>query len=554
MSLKPEKFVYQPLEESMDFRLLELLPGERDDALKCSLTHNSLTSHPNYNAVSYTWGTPGLIREIELGGVARSIQANLFDFLQQLRSIYGAVTLWVDALCINQNDILEKNVQVPLMGLIYSYAKSVFVWLGPQADGSEEYFDFCNHILPELRYLRSSAFGNVLGNVESDVTRRISAAIAALQRRTYWTRTWIIQELVLTNSILIFCGDRSTSWFDFTSPMPEHDTENQAIGMRRPTHPFGRLNSLRIVATSLTFRQLLFRCHMSRCSEPRDLIYGLLNIIKDAKDYPTGIVTDYSCSLETLFLQSISCCPPPQQYHDIPCLQFCDTLSTRLGVDLELALACAKEIHQSSPTSALAEKLCSRSYFAKLTRFGRFLTQPPAANGNLPQNSALFPFESKIQQPLTRYTVREMPGTKSLHHMWSFDIPEPADTVFILNFESPIRSSQRLASICRPVHHDPDDYGVIPYRVVGLGVIPHQSKDDEEHERGLDMQANDLILRGDLRSLHGRVVSDSIPGFGLEVNLLELTRLCIFARAAGSFVSWSIENTLASEHWQLDDV
>lgn len=120
MAFKPEKFAYQPLQEPMDFRLLELLPGERDETLKCSLTHSSLTSHPYYYAVSYTWGTPGLFQEIKLGGVAHSIQANLFDFLQQLRLTYAAVTLWVDALCINQNDILEKNIQVPLMGLIYS--------------------------------------------------------------------------------------------------------------------------------------------------------------------------------------------------------------------------------------------------------------------------------------------------------------------------------------------------------------------------------------------------------------------------------------------------
>ena len=100
MAFKPEKFTYQPLQEPMDFRLLELLPGERDETLKCSLTHSSLTSHPYYHALSYTWGTPGLFQEIELGGVAHSIQANLFDFLQQLRLTYAAVTLWVDALCI----------------------------------------------------------------------------------------------------------------------------------------------------------------------------------------------------------------------------------------------------------------------------------------------------------------------------------------------------------------------------------------------------------------------------------------------------------------------
>jgi hypothetical protein len=100
MAFKPEKSTYQPLQEPMDFRLLEHLPGERDETLKCSLTHCSLASHPYYHAVSYTWGTPGPFQEMELGGVTHSIQANLFDFLQQLRLTYTAVTLWVDALCM----------------------------------------------------------------------------------------------------------------------------------------------------------------------------------------------------------------------------------------------------------------------------------------------------------------------------------------------------------------------------------------------------------------------------------------------------------------------
>jgi hypothetical protein len=117
-------------------------------------------------------------------------------------------------------------------------------------------------------------------------------------------------------------------------------------------------------------------------------------------------VADYSCSLETLFLQSMSCCPLPQIYDGISCLQFCDTLSTHLGVDLGRALACAKEILQFSLTSALTEKLTSRSYFAKLARFGRFITQPPATDGNSLHDSASAQAESKIQHPLTIHRPR----------------------------------------------------------------------------------------------------------------------------------------------------
>ena len=550
MAFKLETFTYQPLQEPMDFRLLELLADQQDEKIRCALTHSSLTSHPCYLAVSYTWGAPGLVREIELNGATRFIQKNLYDFLNQLRLTYAGLSLWIDAICINQNNNWEKNIQVPLMGSIYSQAKSVLVWLGPHADGSEEYFDFCNRISsesPSFNLIRS----RLREKVESDVKNHISAAIAFLQRRTYWTRTWIIQEIALASDIHVFCGDRFSHWSDFIYSMPDHDIDDQRISMRNPTHALGKLSKLRIIATRLTLRQLLFQCHMSRCSDPRDLVYGLVNVAMDTKDRPSSIVVDYSSSLEKLFLQTMTCCSLSQTGYDgISCLQFCDTLSIRLEVDLGRAITCAKEILKSSPTSDLAKKLASRSYFAKLTRFGRYTTQPPAANGISQQNPASSQMENETGQSPTRYTIHEIPGRTTLHLMWSLDIPEANDTIFILNFESPTIPSQRLACICRPIHHDVDDCGLLPYGVVGLGVIPQKFNDDKEDERELDMQATLAFLRVDLHSLHGLVVSDSIPGYGLDVGLLELISLCMLARVVGSFVHWSIDEMTTAEHWQ----
>ena len=152
------------------------------------------------------------------------IQANLFNFLQQLCLTYAAVTLWVDALCINQNDNLEKNNQNPLMGPTYSYTQSVLVWLGPQADGSEKFVGSCNQVPSESQPLCS----RILENLDSDATNHSSAAIASLQRRTYWTRTWIIQDTVLASDIHIFCGDRYSHWPNFIFHMPDQDSDNLA--------------------------------------------------------------------------------------------------------------------------------------------------------------------------------------------------------------------------------------------------------------------------------------------------------------------------------------
>jgi hypothetical protein len=123
------------------------------------------------------------------------------------------MALWIDALCINQNDVVEKGIQVPLMGTIYSNARSVLIWLGPEADESNLYFDFCNGTSLGSDY----ALSRYLEGVDCEATTPISAAIASLQRRTYWTRTWIIQEIVLAYEIRIFCGDRVTPWSNVRS-------------------------------------------------------------------------------------------------------------------------------------------------------------------------------------------------------------------------------------------------------------------------------------------------------------------------------------------------
>jgi hypothetical protein len=196
--------------------------------------------------------------------------------------------------------------------------------------------------------------------------------------------------------------------------MPENNTDYWAIGMRYPSHPFGKLKGLRVIATRLTLRQLLFQCHMSRCSEPRDLIYSLLDIAKDTRDNPGSIVVDYTCSLESLFLQSMICCGLAE-YDGIPCLQLCDTLSTRLGVDLVRGFECTVNFLPSDSKSAMVEKLILRSYFAKLIRFGRVVSPTPAEHANSLRHSATFQTEIEIQHPLAQHTVREMPGKKSLH-------------------------------------------------------------------------------------------------------------------------------------------
>jgi hypothetical protein len=136
---------YRPLEPySRQIRLLRLLPLEEGNDLQqpwhsltkiqCELINAALDDFPDYEALSYTWGSSGTNVQIELDGQDVSIRSNLAYALAALRNSETRV-LWVDALCINQYDIHERNHQVRQMGEIYRQSRKVLAWLGRPSPG-----------------------------------------------------------------------------------------------------------------------------------------------------------------------------------------------------------------------------------------------------------------------------------------------------------------------------------------------------------------------------------------------------------------------------------
>jgi len=131
-----EKFTYDtvPLDPSMDsIRLLTLLPAQDGGAIRCRLTTVTFAQRPKYEALSYRWGSTSQQnnRVILVNGRSLTVGKNLFHALKNLRHEKTSErTLWVDAVCINQSDLNERNDQVAMMSWIYSRAQTVLVWLG----------------------------------------------------------------------------------------------------------------------------------------------------------------------------------------------------------------------------------------------------------------------------------------------------------------------------------------------------------------------------------------------------------------------------------------
>jgi len=133
---------YKPLDfVNFEFRLLTLLENEdssEEGQICCELKHAYLDDPPQYHALSYCWGDPTVIAPILVNGSTMEVTTNLEAALRELRELRGqkVKTIWVDALCINQQDPTERGLQVMRMGLIYSRAFTVLAWLGPESDGS----------------------------------------------------------------------------------------------------------------------------------------------------------------------------------------------------------------------------------------------------------------------------------------------------------------------------------------------------------------------------------------------------------------------------------
>jgi hypothetical protein len=128
-----DPYKYEPLPTSANsafVRFLRVLPEIKDGCLQCELIPSELSDH-EYTALSYTWGAQTDDHKILVNGSQLTVRRNLWDFLNLANQHYQHRYFWIDAVCINQNDIVERNGQVSMMASIYQQAASTLIWLGP---------------------------------------------------------------------------------------------------------------------------------------------------------------------------------------------------------------------------------------------------------------------------------------------------------------------------------------------------------------------------------------------------------------------------------------
>ena len=168
----------------------------------------------DYIALSYVWGDPGNRRDIRLNGHRFSVTANLYQALIHLRGSFEVhrmnLHVWIDAICINQNDLDERAAQVKKMDSIYSQSLAVRGFLGqPSPELAAELPLLKSYLDAVERSHRSEMSWDKVENMElEDVLWR---AMSAISSSPYWERLWTIQEVALAPSMLFCFGQQTFS-------------------------------------------------------------------------------------------------------------------------------------------------------------------------------------------------------------------------------------------------------------------------------------------------------------------------------------------------------
>ena len=334
-----------------------------------------------YRALSYRWGY-GVMKTIRVNGNMIEVTKNLEEALCYIQQDRHPVTLWVDAICINQDDNSEKNEQVQKMREIYERAAEVIVWLGPAGDDSDILMDafeyFGKHAeeagllklrgtdLIKLRKINGeSELGPELIAIKKaseELSDRVGLdfpfkAYKHFAARLYWKRVWIVQEISVAKKVLILCGNKRLSFERFTAAVifnglnrtrlwknatfsertkmkvliDDNDSaHNSVIGIRRRCQ--------NETGTPETLIGLLLRLNFGhsypskdRATDVRDLIYGLMGMASDndqlrklgiQPDYNKSIIEAYTEITRALIRNGnplvLAWCQPNRQLKDLP--------------------------------------------------------------------------------------------------------------------------------------------------------------------------------------------------------------------------------------------
>jgi hypothetical protein len=300
MTLSPDLFSpvslyqYQSLPQDDYIRILYIASGELKDPISFHLLSVPLVDAPSYECLSYVWGNEVNLKPVSCGRGQIMVRGNLIDALRYLRHPTETRSLWIDALCINQEDVNERNKQVQMMGLIYWHANRVIVWLGLDDDPhipASEVMDIIRETSKVAWASMQAHDNNILTVPEvtlADLTlynpRTWTLLSAFFSSRPWFHRAWTIQEIGLARDAYLICGRTEIKLDDYLPFIRWIVRKGQLV-----CDKFGIDLSSQYLATEywlstrtpedivhMSFLQVLEATRSVNCTNPRDCVYAFL--------------------------------------------------------------------------------------------------------------------------------------------------------------------------------------------------------------------------------------------------------------------------------------
>ena len=344
---------YKPLDPANhEFRILEVLPGDVNDLVECKLIEPPHVSGLSYDCISYRAGDPKNILQIKVNGHPFNTFATLGAALRRLRLLDRSRLLWADQIVINQSDVAERSSQVQQMREFYERADTVHAWLEHLENGAvavqelrclESQFNDAYRLHVETTDNHKSlsplerqsiceriahSLKDRLSKLEENEIEKVHAQCSALGqmfRSEFWERLWIMQEIFVAKSVNLVWDSCSINLAEIDAPLDilsslldnlDRDRDPAPVPksieclVGRPTDRFytyiltiSRYRHHRSQwkqRGSLDFKTLLSFSKGTRCSDPRDRIFGLLGLVSRQYD----ITPDYTESVQAAYSAS----------------------------------------------------------------------------------------------------------------------------------------------------------------------------------------------------------------------------------------------------------
>ncbi|KAF2650853.1 hypothetical protein K491DRAFT_720384 [Lophiostoma macrostomum CBS 122681] len=305
--------------------------------IKCEILHASLVNPPQYTAVSYAWGDADEKRKIVLEGATIPVAVSLHGALNAIRDKRDSVLVWIDALCIDQQNRDERTQQVQLMTDIYTKADSVALWLGQEADESHLAVNMLQEVAANAR-----SSGKLTSLIASSYGKPDLGAVVSLFERDYWRRLWVVQEVFNAKDINVYCGSSVLHWSIYTEashafwrhkgdidhyfPRGASQGKSQQVSMNQFTYSqvlgYQGPSSLPDVGSLMglgeeALLEVMCACRRKLTFDARDKVFGIIGVL--SQEIRSEFPVDYNLSVKEVYINVVDYMLSTTERLDIIC-------------------------------------------------------------------------------------------------------------------------------------------------------------------------------------------------------------------------------------------